>query len=68
MPNYPDLISNITRMMDLRGITQDDLVPHVAPADVLDKTLRRQRYLDGYMLSRLAEALGVTVEDLKAKD
>jgi antitoxin component HigA of HigAB toxin-antitoxin module len=64
---YPDLIANITRVMDMRGITQDDLVPHVAPADVLDRTLRRQRYLDGYMLSRLADALGVSVEDLKVQ-
>ena len=65
MQTYPDLIANITRVMNSRGITRDDLVPHVAPANVLDKTLGRQRYLDGWMLARLADALGVTVEDLK---
>jgi antitoxin component HigA of HigAB toxin-antitoxin module len=67
MRNYPDLIANITRVMNDRGITQDDLVPAVAPAHILDKTLRRQRYLDGWMLARLADALGVTVEELKAE-
>jgi antitoxin component HigA of HigAB toxin-antitoxin module len=66
MQTYPDLVANITRVMSDRGITQDDLVPYVAPANVLDKTLRRQRYLDGWMLAKLADALGVTVEELKA--
>jgi antitoxin component HigA of HigAB toxin-antitoxin module len=65
MQTYPDLIANITRVMDSRGITRDDLITTVAPANILDKTLSRQRYLDGYMLSRLADALGVTVEELK---
>jgi hypothetical protein len=68
MQNYPDLIENITRVMMDRGITQDDLVPSVAPANILDKTLRRQRYLDGWMLAKLADALGVTVEELKAQN
>jgi antitoxin component HigA of HigAB toxin-antitoxin module len=67
MKTYPDLIANITRVMNDRGITAEDLVPVVAPANVLDKTLRRQRYLDGWMLSRLADALGVTVDELKAQ-
>jgi antitoxin component HigA of HigAB toxin-antitoxin module len=68
MQIYPDLIANITRVMRDRGITQDDLVPSVASADILDKTLRRQRYLDGWMLARLADALGVTVEELKQQN
>jgi antitoxin component HigA of HigAB toxin-antitoxin module len=68
MQIYPDLIANITRVMRDRGITQDDLVPSVASADILDKTLRRQRYLDGWMLARLADALGVTVEELKRQN
>jgi len=67
MKTYPDLIANITRVMNDRGITADDLVQAVAPANVIDKTLRRQRYLDGWMLSRLADALGVTVDELKAQ-
>jgi antitoxin component HigA of HigAB toxin-antitoxin module len=66
MQNYPNLIDKITRIMDDRGITRDDLVPIVAPAHVIDKTLSGQRYLDGWMLARLAEALGVSVEELKA--
>ena len=65
MQNYPDLIENITRVMNSRGITRDDLVQNVAPANVIDKTLDRQRYLDGWMLAKLAGALGVTVDELK---
>jgi antitoxin component HigA of HigAB toxin-antitoxin module len=67
MSTYPDIISNITRVMSERGITQADLVPAVAPAHILDKTLRRQRYLDGWMLARLADALGVTIDELRAR-
>jgi antitoxin component HigA of HigAB toxin-antitoxin module len=67
MQNYPDLIANITRVMDSRGITREDLIPTVAPAHILDKTMRRQRYLDGWMLARLAAALGVTVDELKTQ-
>jgi antitoxin component HigA of HigAB toxin-antitoxin module len=67
MQTYPDLIANITRVMDSRGITREDLIPRVAPANILDKTLARQRYLDGWMLARLADALGVTVEELKTQ-
>jgi antitoxin component HigA of HigAB toxin-antitoxin module len=66
MQTYPDLVENITRVMTLRGITRDDLVPHVAPANILDKTLGGQRYLDGWMLAKLADALGVTVDELKS--
>ena len=65
MQTYPDLVANVTRVMNTRGITRDDLVPHVVSADVIDETLRRQRYLDGWMLARLADALGVSVEELK---
>jgi antitoxin component HigA of HigAB toxin-antitoxin module len=65
MQIYPDLIENITRVMDRRGITRNDLVLNVAPADVIDRTLDRKRYLDGWMLSKLADALGVTVDELK---
>jgi hypothetical protein len=65
MKTYPDLVANITRVMTTRGITRDDLIPSVAPANILDKTLRRQRYLDGWMLARLADAIGVTVDELK---
>jgi hypothetical protein len=68
MENYPDLIANVTRIMDSRGITRDDLITKTAaPAHILDKTLRRQRYVDGWMLARLADALGVTVDDLKTQ-
>jgi antitoxin component HigA of HigAB toxin-antitoxin module len=66
MQIYPDLVENITRVMNSRGITRDDLVPHVAPANILDKTLARKRYLDGWMLAKLADALDVTVEELKS--
>jgi antitoxin component HigA of HigAB toxin-antitoxin module len=66
MQNYPDLIENITRVMAVQGVTCDDLVPHVAARNIIDKTFNRQRYLDGWMLAKLADVLGVTVEELRS--
>jgi antitoxin component HigA of HigAB toxin-antitoxin module len=65
MQIYPDLVENITRVMNIRGITRDDLALNVAPANVIEKTLDGKRYLDGWMLGKLADALGVTVDELK---
>ena len=67
MQTYPDLIENITRVMKSRGITRGHLVDHVADAAIIDRTFDGQRYLDGSMLAKLANALGVSIEELKTK-
>lgn len=66
MKYYPDLVDNITRAMNERGVTSDDLAPHFNSRITIDKMLRRQRYIDGSMLEKVAVALGMSTDELKA--
>ena len=64
----PDIVANILHVMNRKGITRGDLIPVVASRSTLERLFCRKRDLDAVLLARIAEALGVSVAEIKTQN
>jgi antitoxin component HigA of HigAB toxin-antitoxin module len=64
----PDVVGNILRVMNAKGLTRADLGTDIATQNHLGRVFCRQRRLSATVLAKVADVLDVSVASLTNSD